>query len=289
MTKEVSVSQKNQRPYWFVDAKWIFGLFFMFLLGLTIFTFGLYQASNESNGVETLTKIIALEFSRNGLDDQTEIDTLKKQILTSTNGKIKPIPTLNVTLSLADVTNKSPREIRYNIFRNIAKPIYNNGVGAESVLNDPEAIAKFRGDTFILRVLFSENSHNIIGNAFLILALLSTFSLTGIVFFSYRFGRIANPGFVILMTCLPWLIVYQLVGILTKNISDSSFSIGENGAYGAMIGPFVRLIVPDIAAIFSRVYLIGLATGIGLLVVAGIGRLTMKIVDKIKSQTSIAK
>jgi hypothetical protein len=263
------------RPYWHVDAKWICGMFFFFFFGLALLFAGLYQATNEKNGIDTMTKMITLAFSRDGMDSAKDIDELKAKIDASPTKTAKPNPALSITLSADDIKGKTPREIRLMIFKQVATPIYFDGKGAEDVLNTPEARANFENDTYLMR-LFSEKSHKNIGFALIVLSLISAVLLGLVIFFSARFGRLANPGFIIIMNTWFWALFFTFLTAFSKNFSDSAISFGGENGYGSMIGPFVREIVPGVAQIFARVYFYAVVIGIFLLISAGVGKLLFR-------------
>jgi hypothetical protein len=268
-------AKKNIRPYWHVDAKWICGLVFMFLFGLSLFTWGLYQITNPKSGIDIMTKMITLAFSRDGIDSTKDIDEVKAKLAASPTKTVQPNPALNVTLTEEDIAGKTPREIRYLIFSQVATPIYYNGKGAEEVLNTSEARANFKKDTFLLR-LFSESSHKAIRIAMITLSLLSAVFLGMVVFFSARFGRIANPGFVIFASSWFWALFFVFLTSVSKNFSDTAISFGQDSGYGTMIGPFVREVVPDIAQVFARFYLYPVFAGLFLLLLATVGKMFLK-------------
>jgi hypothetical protein len=275
----------DNRPHWYVDAKWMFGSIFVFVFGLFLLSVGLFNLSTPTTGVNTLAKIVAVEFSRNGLDDSTEIQMLRDQLAASTNGTIKPIPTLNISISAKDLAGKTPREIRLMFFRQIALPIYNDGQGAENVLKDPAVKASFQGDTLLLRAVFSAHSHNVISVAMYVLGTISVLLLGLVIFFSFRLGRLANPGLQILVSSWLWALIFFITAKVAPTATLSLGFLGESAAYGGMVTPFIHEVVPDVANILLQPYLYASILGLGLLAIALVGKIIYSIVTK----SSVAK
>src|SRR5688572_13330556 len=95
------------RPYWHVDAKWITGLLLAFVLGLTLLVYTLVQITAEDPAVDTLSMTMALLFSPQGLDDETEIAQFRQQLSANSEASLQPILGLQITIQATDIANLS--------------------------------------------------------------------------------------------------------------------------------------------------------------------------------------
>ena len=136
------VGSLGPRPYWHLDAKWLTGLLLVIALGLTVMAYNLMLATEEKAATDTLALTYALTFSQQGLDDQSEIDSLKAAVEASPDKTIKPMPGMNVTIAEQDLVNHTPREIRLNYFRQWAEPFYNQGPPGMLALAENEEMKK---------------------------------------------------------------------------------------------------------------------------------------------------
>lgn len=250
------------RPYWHVDLKWIFGILFLISLQLTILFVNLYVLTNEKNGVDISTHLVATAFSRNGLDDGSDLVAAKKQIAQSPDKRIYPIPkNKEVFITEEDLNTLSPREIRYKTFRKITEPLYKMGLDeyASRFAPDQQSREQFRQSAFLLSV-FTAKTHKAIGGWLVLFIGISLVFLAGLVFFSSGFGRFVSPAIVSIMV--------GLFALPLAVISSASKSGPEPPQWQEAVAPIV--------GISAGIYLILLISGIVLLVAAGIGHAVTK-------------
>src|SRR5688572_30224057 len=134
------------RPYWHVDAKWITGILLLFLLNITFLSFILVQVTSADRGIDLLTIILASSFSRDGLDQEADLETMHQKISESPNGAWQPIPSLKIRVREEDIAGLTPREMRLWFFRQLAEPIYYEGQqGLAGLATDPEMAKNMEG------------------------------------------------------------------------------------------------------------------------------------------------
>src|SRR3990172_1692577 len=181
------------RPYWHVDAKWITGILLLFILSATFLTFLLAWVTAAEQGIELLSVILASSFSREGLDQEGDLEIMHEKIAESPDGAWQPIPSLNIVVREQDIEGLSPREMRLWFFRQLAEPIYYEGdQGLASLSPDPEMQKNMQGQIGPLGFISAE-VHGRLKKALIVLSLASVALLSLLAYFSHRFGRLASP------------------------------------------------------------------------------------------------
>jgi len=264
-------SGSKTRPCWHVDAKWVTGIILTFTLSLSLLVFSLVSITAEKPAIDTLTIGLAIAFSQNGLDDETGVAELKQALKLSPDGTIRPIPGLKVVIREQDITGLTPRQIRLYLFRQIAEPLYKQGPeGLAALAGDPAMEKKMVEDSGVLGFL-TLKTHRTLNSMFLILGAVSLVLFIPLVFFSYRFGRIASPGIVMFISSLPGALIFSGVNLALQNSSGNMQQAIEGGV-GGMASFIASNILPPITQIIARNYLIFLLTGLGLIIVSVLGK-----------------
>jgi len=263
----MEIETKKPRPYWHVDAKWIFGILFTFSLGIMLLTYNLAAVTSEKPAVDLMTSVLATMYSQKGLDDKTEIDQMKAVIAASPKGEVQPIPNVDLTIKSSDLKGLSPRQIRLNFFRKLADPIYTGNT--DSLTKDPKQRATFLNDTKMVRTFISAETHQLLQTIFVVFAIISAICLIPFVYFSYRFGRLSNPGSVMIDVALPGVVMATFVA--TMHFTNTSGAT-DNGPLGAL-GPAVYPLLPSMAQTFLWSYFTVFITGVVLLIFATIGKI----------------
>ena len=271
----MKIEEKKPRSYWHVDAKWIFGIIFAISLAVSLFSYNLVAITEEKPAVDALTLVLASMYSQNGLNDKTEIDQMRAKIEANPNGVFQPIPNVDITIKLSDLDGLSPQQIRLNFFRKLAQPIYTGNT--DSLTTNPEQRKAFLNDTKLIRTFVSAETHQTLQTVFLVFAILSVICLIPFVFFSYRFGRLVSPGLVLVFDSFLGVVIFAFATTIhPPTVTPGSADSGPLGAVGPMISP----LIPEIAQIFLKTYLIAFGIGVVLLVSA----LICKIIYRIKTK-----
>jgi hypothetical protein len=261
------------RPYWHVDAKWITGLLLTFVVSVTVLIYGLVQITAEEPAVNTLTYALALMYSRNGLDDETEVAVMRQMIQASPDKTIQPLPNLDITISEQDIEGLTPREVRLFFFRKWAEPIYQDGIkGLAALSTTPGAESEIIQGGAIFNVL-TRKTHESLRQALVIAAAITLTLLIPLIYFSYRFGRIGSPGCVAFVASLPGALLFTFIALAVKPANDLP---AEDAGITGMTGYLLSNLLPPLAQIVSRSYLIVLALGGGLLLLAVLGSVGWK-------------
>ncbi|MFH1446409.1 MAG: hypothetical protein ABIG43_03240 [Chloroflexota bacterium] len=273
MSKQKSV---KPRPYWHVDAKWIIGILLVFILSITFIVFNLGQITNAENGIDLQTLMIASIFNQQsgGLDDNVTMETILQNIAEEPKGAWQPVPGLNITVREEEIEGLALREIRLLFFRKWAEPLYNDGIdGLANLADDPELRANIIEGGALLEIISAEN-HSKLQLVLVGLVITDLVLLALLILFSYRFGRLSSPGFVIFLAALPGILLLPLsAGLGETSSATSSEGIG---VYTAMLTNIAAEALPDVISIVSRNYLIFLGIGSGLIFLALLGTIFIR-------------
>lgn len=262
MGKELA---SKPRPYWHVDAKWITGLLLVLAFTVTMMLYALVQITAEQPAVEMLTKAMALMFSQNGLDDPTEFTEISQRMRVSPDKTVQPIPGLRITVREQEIRGMTPREMRLYFFRKWAEPIYQDGVqGLAALADDPDLKSQIiqGGGFFNVMTL---KTHQALQQVLAIATIACLLLLAPLVFFSYRFGRVGSPGCVLFIASLPGAILFTFISLAVRPMTSPP--VQESGING-MIGYLLSNTLPPLAQIASQSYLVFLALGLGLMLLA---------------------
>lgn len=263
------INSPKLRPYWHVDAKWMTGFLLAFSLSATMLISGLVQITAEKPAVDLLTLAMALMYSPNGLDDEADVAIMRRQLQASPDKSIQPIPSLRITVREQDIAGLSPREARLFFFRKWGEPIYWKGIqGLADLADDPEMKTQIVAGGGLFGVLTLQ-THQALQRALIVAAIVSLVLLVALVFFSFRFGRIGNPGCVFFVAGLPGAFLFTFIGLAAQPMATPP---GEEAGLSGRIGYLLSNTLPPLAQIFSRNYLTLLALGLGLMLLAVLTR-----------------
>lgn len=245
------------RPYWHVDLKWVFGILLFLSLAVSSILFLLSTLLSPNVAVPSATYIVATQFSKNGLDDRTEIQQIQKKMEALGVTTLQPIEGADVQISKDELSRLSPREIRLKIFRQVVEPIYYRSASSKS---NEQAMKQYGALAFL-----TSDTHRLISALFWwSLAPVALF-MAGMVFFSWRYGRLVSPAIMLLLFGTgPTLLILLIINTVKG-------STGED--QGGILSPELT---KDIAAAVLPYYLTMFLTGICLVVAAVIIKLVMR-------------
>jgi len=260
------------RPYWHVDAKWLTGIFLIFLLNITFLLFVLVQITGPKQGINLLATALAsqLSFESGGLDAEDDIAIMRQKINESPDKQWQPIPGLEIIVHAEDIEGMTAREARLWFFREWATPLYYDGPqGLADLMTDPEMKEGLMQGVGPLGIV-SAATHSKLLVFFCISGLVSLFFLGLLVFFSHRFGRLGSPGCVIFVVAIPNLILLAGLRGWLENASQNT----ETTIVQAMLARYTQLatdVLPEIVQKALSIYVFLVLLGIFLLLVALIG------------------
>lgn len=253
---------EKRRPYWHVDAKWISGIFLFFALSSALLLYSLSVLTQRDNATTISATVIAGMFSKEGADTEAGLNELRRQAEFLPGEVVAPLPQFpTLEISKQELLTKNAEELKVSLFRQLTESIYDKGVvgAAEELTPNQADQEKFAHDAVLLGG-FTKGMHDTIQGAFIVSVLAATILMGVFIYFSAGWGRVANPG-VMLLTVSP---VGALVGLLLTNRPTD--------------GDAPLLTIPDSVA---RQVGESLTGSYGLAAVAGAGLLVVALVGKV--------
>lgn len=250
------------RPYWHVDAKWICGLLFIFVFCISLVLYSLSRATDASRGPKIAALAIGTGFIRGNTVDTQDA----RKALAEHGGVIKPLPNVpSITITEADL-KLTPAQISLKVFQPITESIYLNGIEATADKYAPNTASKerFKKDASLLQ-LFTKEVHQKVSNFATILFALSCLFAAGVVYFSARWGRLANMGLLLVLATLPG----AFLGFALANTPENA----NSGAVASAIGV-------EAGKILSQTYSKFMIAGVLLLAAALVGRMYSAIMGR---------
>jgi hypothetical protein len=263
---------KKPRPYWHVDAKWISGICLLLLLSFTSLVFIVWQVTDRPTGTTLLTTLLASTFSyqNGGLDADSDIKIMRAMIANAPNKEWQPSPGMEIIVHEADIAGKTPREVRMWFFRQLAEPLYDEGAqGLASLITDP-ALKKGVEENAKPLSFISAETHSKLRGILVASGVASLVLLGLLVIFSYRFGRIGSPGWVIFLVAAPGLLLWgALRGGLTQLAQNPPAAAQQEAVkyYTQLAVDVLPVIVEKAVQVYTFLILFAL----GLIVIALIG------------------
>lgn len=241
------------RPYWHVDLKWIFGILTAFLLSIFLLLFTIGTLTSEKTAIPLAAQIVAMQFSKNGLDDVKDVEILKSKYLSTNHDTFYPLQGQDVSITRSDLQTLSPRELRLKIFRQIVEPFYYEKID--------EKTKKQAG----ILAFINQTTHKIIDQITIISFILFVLSLTGLIFFSYQYGKLISPAVV-------FLFVSTLPSAFLFIIAHARSNKENSGPIPFLPNDIAQELAKTLAAPYNFIFF----TGIGLLVAVFVIKLLKK-------------
>lgn len=253
------MADKKPRPYWHVDAKWIFGIIFFISAFVSLVLFTTSTLLSPQVAVPVATYVVASQFSRNGLDEKIDLTTLKSQLESSGGENSFNLGGFKISVTNKDLNTLSPRELRLKVFGQVVETIYYQKTEV------PDAAKQYG-----VLAYFNKANADKFANFFKLSLVPVFLSAAGLVFFSYKYGRLISPAIpLILLGTLPSFLLF-----LVQNAKPRS---GETGPFSFL----PHEMVVDIAQRLSRVYYAIVGVGILLIVAAIVAKVFSRFKAKV--------
>lgn len=268
--------RSRRRPYWHVDAKWVTGLVLVGILSLTLPLFNLVRLTALRPAVDIAGTLLAVAFSPHGLDDEAEIAEMWAALKASPDGTLKPFPGLLVSIRADQIQGLAPRATRVYVFRQVAEPFYWLGSAAlVGGIQDPAVRSDVAACMGVLN-LFTAETHQRLQHALVPFAAACVVLLLLLVTFSYRFGRVGSPGVALFVSALPGVALSASLSARVP-VQVESAQPPEGAGVVAMTGCLLSTVLPQVMPTLARTYLVVLAIGLGLMLLAVLGNLASRL------------
>ncbi|NTV30358.1 hypothetical protein HGA91_00055 [candidate division WWE3 bacterium] len=266
MDQTIITPQPHPRPYWFVDAKWIVSIILFITVLLTIPTYALYKVSEEQPAKQILTYVVAYLFSPDGIDHPDEIKAIRQHLLVNPNPPIEIFDGFALPFTYDEVADRSPKEIRLEIFGQISKALYEMGPESFTVSHIKDVdMQKIISENKDFIYPFTQLGHQQIQQYLIGLGVFSGIMLGFLMIFSHRYGRLITPGVIFCLSGLPTLLInrYQI----GKETIDAIIAQPIHQGYPFLF-KYLGIVIPFGYNVLAETFSIVLITGVGLIFLA---------------------
>lgn len=263
------------RPHWHVDLKWLFGILAVLAISVSLIVGGLSMITRRTTAIDITSTTIALLFSPEGLDNESNIEIIRGQLTRGVNS-IQPFPGLDIQVTENDLEGKTPREIRLHIFRQIAEPLYDEGIDGLTRLAVNEKIAETIEKDASLLSFMTASVHKRIFRIAIIMTIVSLLLLVPVVWFSKRFGRLFSPGTILILASLPWVVALFVAG-LALPATESLVAPPGGSTLSETVSYIAANTLPDVLASVSRIFYLTFWLGVLLLIAGWAGSIIARV------------
>jgi len=243
------------RPYWHVDAKWVFGLLLTGVLAVWLVLVGLWQVTRREVAIDLFVEAGMGMLYPAPLAAQT-FDQMLARAQEHPDAPVQ-VMGLKVPLKGQEMVGLTREEAARRVFRRLGEIFYDEGPEGLARLRLPGAEGMWGGDPGPLG-LFNAQGHQVMGLVVALSAVVILLLLAPVIYFSARWGRLASPGVCLLVASLPgWpLIAISTLPPETEGPSQALRLVG-------------RAVVP--------VYELAVSLGLTFIVIAILGGLTRRL------------
>jgi amino acid transporter len=244
------------RPYWHVDAKWICGIFLMTTLSACLLLCAATNLTDGHRAPDIAALVIGEGFMRGNAID---INAARKA-LASHGGVVHPIPNMPQIVITETDLHLTSQQISLKVFRPLTEEIYHDGIPATAAhyTSSSAQQANFIKEATFLRP-FTQRTHRELHNLFIVFAIVSVVLAAGVMYFSARWGRLSNLGFLLVIVSLPGTLASMML-----------LHSPHNGSGG--LGSLPSQLTNEVGASLRDAYLKITLLGAALLLAAFVGR-----------------
>ncbi|MFC1618176.1 hypothetical protein ACFL2B_02755 [Patescibacteria group bacterium] len=267
---------KKDRPSWFIDAKWVCALLFIAVFGMSLISYNAMQLTSREKAVETLTGVIETTLDRAEGDLTEQIEKYQAELQASdTNGDQENLSdsrigqALNLFFPDTKILNTSTENLKTDFLKNVAVPVYEDGVGIVFSLLKGVDYAGYIDSGLQNVKIYSDETHAALQAWFGWTLFFSILLLLGVIYFSWRFGKLFNAGLVIAITATPGFLSYGLAYRYLRDWLPELTAGGQNFFIDVFVVSIIETIETQVGIIttfHSTIFWIGIA-----LIIAAIG------------------
>lgn len=250
------------------------GISLFFMLTASLLLFNLVAVTERGPAISLAATILAKAEHSDGLDDPQKLTELRTAISRLPGDSIAPLPQLpDVVLTKQEVLQLDAYHIRLRIFEQLFGQIYDQGPDALSKLAalSPTEASQLNQQLIVFG-LFTKSVHETLRTLFWVFVALGSLSLAQLVYFSARWGRLASPGVVALQASTVGALVAYFLPSLDRVITQQ-----------LPPAPLAALTLS-----LRQSYLPVFVLGVGLLIVAAIGKLITNIILRHREHQALA-
>ncbi|MFA6603456.1 MAG: hypothetical protein WCT10_01285 [Patescibacteria group bacterium] len=259
--KETPQDPKTPAKCWRTDLKWLYGILFVFSAMAGLFCYTAAQYTDEETVVGLSAHVFAALASPKGLDDETDVASLRVALSKSGGEEMKPFSGLAVKVRESDLIGLTPREVRLFLFRQVGEPIWEDGEAGLKRVAESEAAAaamKAQGGVGVFGFL-SEKNHKLFNDIYPYILCFAFFMLIGVIRFSSGFGQLVSPGIALLIGALPGALLTGWIRQQVETLAAGPSTLGTDlyGYIGYAAGQALLEEVRTIGMPYGVMFLIG--------------------------------
>lgn len=281
---------KAERPWWFIDAKWIVGLLFVMAFSSTMVLYNVIQLTDREQAVEVLTMAIEKSLSKVEGNIQNLIAEYKDELTarqeeSAAEEPAEERPIAKILKSFfpeSEILNSSPEQLKTKLLQDLAVPFYENGTSAVFTMLRGLDYAKYLDEGLQSFQIYSDETHQQLETWFGLTLTVSLVLLFGLVYFSCRWGKLFNPGLVLLAASSPGYFSYNVAHSVVVDFLPTMVTEGANIFMDIFVVAVIQTVernIGSIAAFHITFFYIGLG-----LMLAAIGGKIYMVVKKRQAQ-----
>ncbi|MCL5985857.1 MAG: hypothetical protein M1371_04735 [Actinobacteria bacterium] len=229
---------KKRTASWRIDLKWIFGIIFTLFLMPTLAVLALFQVATPQNAQNLVSNIIESQLG-NMFDSQYE-NLLMVARVAGENEIVLPEININLGITGNQALSMSEEEFKRIIFSKFAEVLL-----SEQQLPGGLELGPLSAVFGAISKIFGPQMRIQLRLPIIIISLADLIFFIPFVLFSFRFGKIFNPGVSLLIASLPGLVITgagQLLGKLSGS-SQGDLMSALIKTLGVIMQPVFRMFV----------------------------------------------
>ena len=156
--------------------------------------------------------------------------------------------------------------------------IYQDGIQGLADLADDAALKEQILQGGAAFNLLTQETHRGVKLVFNLAIVACVLMLIPLVVFSVRFGRVGSPGCAFFFASLPGALIFSLVGLAVQPAA----TLEEAGGMTGVLSYWGRDVLPSLARTIDQSYLVFLALGVGLMLLAGVLAIIWRVIREAK-------
>ena len=278
---------RKDRPTWFIDAKWICGIFFVLVFSTTMALYNVMQLTDRERAVEVITVAIEKSLSKAEGNIQNLITDYKNELAarsqeqTDSEQPTEERPIAKILKSFfpeSEILTSSPEQLKTKMLQNIAVPVYENGTSAVFTMLRGLDYAKYLDEGLRSFQIYSDETHRQLEVSFGVSLTISLVFLFGLIYFSCGWGKLFAPGLVVLLASAPGYFSYNVAHSFVVDLLPTMVTEGANMFMDIFVVAIVQTVernMGDVATFHITFFYIGLG-----LIIAALGGKIYQVVKK---------
>ncbi len=279
---------RKDRPLWFIDAKWICGIFFVLVFSTTLALYNVMQLTDRERAVEVITVAIEKSLSKAEGSIQNLISDYKDELAARSEeqdvaepaAETRPIvKLLNSFFPETEILTSSPEQLKTKLLQNIAVPVYENGTSAVFTMLRGLDYAKYLDEGLQSFKIYSDETHQQLQASFGVSLAVSLICLLGLIYFSCGWGKLLSPGLVILLASTPGYFSYNVAHSFVVDLLPTLVTEGANMFMDILVVAVIQTVERNMGAV-ATFHITFFYIGLGLVIAALSGLIYQRIKKK---------